>query len=450
MSGGIRTSVKGYLLAQRLTLALDPLLENENINNNVTAPLDPPPHPVEDSQETTMDSTTYGLGICDGNIPCFPMLNSAKSMASYRTRTRAESPPPQGVNLNSNIPSVSVPLSPQTEGERLQSFNLKSFHYNELKTVTRNFRPDGILSGGFCSFYKGWIDERSFTAAKPGSGMAVAIKRLNQQGTLQSHKEWMEEVNCVGQLSHPNLVKLIGYCLEDDKRLLVYEFVPKGSLENHILRKVSSCFQILSWNLRMKIALGAAKALAFLHDEAKCIYVDFETSKILLDSNYNVKIYGYGLAQEGPEGYRTRLLDMDKLPWYEDKLIEHNGGPYTAPEYIFADHLTPRSDVYSFGVVLLEILSGRRAIDISRPVAEHDLVRFAFTKVPRKQIVHQIIDIRMEGHYSKSRAVKALKLARQCLSVDSKLRPDMHQVIEILENLQSSGDREASLWDLSN
>ncbi|KAM5586376.1 receptor-like cytoplasmic kinase 176 [Rosa sericea] len=233
----------------------------------------------------------------------------------------------------------------------------------------------------------------------------------------------MEEVNCLGQLSHPNLVKLIGYCLEDDKRLLVYEFVPKGSLENHIFRRFSSCFQILSWNLRMKIALGAAKALAFLHsDEAKCIYVDFETSKILLDSNYNVKIYGYGLAQEGPEGYR-------------------------APEYMFAgdqDHLTPRSDVYSFGVVLLEILSGRRAIDISRPVAEHDLVRFAFTKVPRKQRVHQIIDIRMEGHYSKSRAVKALKLARQCLSVDSKLRPDMHQVIEILENLQSSGDREAS------
>ncbi|XP_040375550.1 receptor-like cytoplasmic kinase 176 isoform X2 [Rosa chinensis] len=311
MSGGIRTSVKGYLLAQRLTLALDPLLENENINNNVTAPLDPPPHPVEDSQETTMDSATYGLGICDGNIPCFPMLNSAKSMASYRTRTRAESPPPQGVNLNSNIPSVSVPLS---EGERLQSFNLKSFHYNELKTATRNFRPENMLGEGrICSFFKGWIDEQSFTATKPGTGMAVAIKRLNQQlqGTLQSHKEWMEEVNCLGQLSHPNLVKLIGYCQKDDKRLLVYEFVPKGSLENHIFRRFSSCFQILSWNLRMKIALGAAKALAFHHsDEAKCIYVDFETSKILLDSNYNVKIYGYGLAQEGPEGYRTRLFTL--------------------------------------------------------------------------------------------------------------------------------------------
>lgn len=117
--------------------------------------------------------------------------------------------------MNSNIPSVSVPLS---EGERLQSFNLKSFHYNELKTATRNFRPENMLGEGrICSFFKGWIDEQSFTAAKPGTGMAVAIKRLNQQlqGTLQSHKEWMVSIISILAQTHfyyLALLQLVEYC----------------------------------------------------------------------------------------------------------------------------------------------------------------------------------------------------------------------------------------------
>ncbi|KAJ4850547.1 hypothetical protein Tsubulata_051540 [Turnera subulata] len=166
----------------------------------------------------------------------------------------------------SKVSSATVPSTPRTEGEILQSSNLKSFPFTELKAATRNFRPDSVLGeGGFGCVFKGWIDEHTLTAARPGTGMVIAVKRLNQE-SFQGHQEWLAEINYLGQLYHPNLVKLIGYCLEDDHRLLVYEFMPKGSLENHLFRR-ASYFQPLSWNLRVKVALGAAKGLAFLHSE---------------------------------------------------------------------------------------------------------------------------------------------------------------------------------------
>lgn len=148
--------------------------------------------------------------------------------------------------LHEKAPSeqVFVPIrEPKSSDEILQGGNLRIFSYLDLKSATRNFRPDSLLGeGGFGSVYKGWIDEHGTTAAKAGTGLTVAVKQLNQEG-LQGHREWLAEVNFLGQLHHPNLVKLIGYCSEDDQRLLVYEFMPRGSLENHLFR--SELSQIL-------------------------------------------------------------------------------------------------------------------------------------------------------------------------------------------------------------
>lgn len=169
---------------------------------------------------------------------------------------------------------------PRTEGEILQNANLKNFSLSELKSATRNFRPDSVVGeGGFGCVFKGWIDETSFAPSKPGTGIVIAVKRLNQEG-FQGHREWLvrhissqlctsqvtfllfhktpfqgcrktefltsfcffcnsgkqAEINYLGQLDHPNLVKLIGYCFEEEHRLLVYEFMPRGSLENHLFR----------------------------------------------------------------------------------------------------------------------------------------------------------------------------------------------------------------------
>ncbi|KAJ6750649.1 hypothetical protein OIU85_001210 [Salix viminalis] len=253
-----------------------------------------------------------------------------KAESSYNTGLNSKYASTDGNDLSSTgckVSSVSVPSTPRSEGEILQSTNLKSFSFSDLKMATRNFRPDSVLGeGGFGSVFKGWIDEQSFCATKPGTGIVIAVKRLNQD-SFQGHKEWLAEVNYLGKFYHPHLVKLIGYCLEDEHRLLVYEFMAQGSLENHLFRR-GSYFQPLSWNLRMKVALGAAKGLAFLHSaEIQVIYRDFKTSNILLDSKYNTKLSDFGLAKDGPTGDNSHV---------STRVMGTYG--YAAPEYIATDN----------------------------------------------------------------------------------------------------------------
>lgn len=364
----------------------------------------------------------------------------------FSARVKAESLPCNGVNIkhagrsgndrsgsSSKVSSSTVPSTPRTQGEILQSSNLKSFSFNELKAATRNFRPDSVLGeGGFGCVFKGWIDEHSLTAAKPGTGIVIAVKRLNQE-SLQGHQEWLAEINYLGQLYHPNLVKLIGYCLEDDHRLLVYEFMPKGSLENHLFRR-ASYFQPLSWNLRMKVALGAAEGLAYLHsDKAKVIYRDFKASNILLDSSYGAKLSDFGLAKDGPTGSKSHV---------STRVMGTHG--YAAPEYMATGHLTAKSDVYSFGVVLLEMLSGRRAIDKNRPSKEQHLVEWARPYLSSKRRIFQVMDARIQGQYSSSDALKAANLAIQCLSAEPRYRPNMEEVVKALEQLHNSNNNDGS------
>lgn len=330
--------------------------------------------------------------------------------------------------LDGKVTSASVPpspRSPRTQTEILQSGDLKPFSFNVLKMATRNFRPDSVLGeGGFGSVFKGWIDEQSLAAAKPGTGTVIAVKRLNQEG-LQGHQEWLAEINYLGQLDHQNLVQLIGYCLEDDQRLLVYEFMSRGSLENHLFRR-SLYFQPLSWNLRLKVALGAAKGLAYLHSpEAKVIYRDFKSSNILIDSDYNAKLSDFGLAKDGP---------VDGKSHVSTRVMGTYG--YAAPEYMATGHLTERSDIYSFGVVLLEILTGKRCIDKNRPSNEQILVDFAKPYLTSKRTILRIMDQRIDGQYAPGVAMRAGILAMKCLAREPKYRPRADELVKVLEQLQ--------------
>ncbi|XP_044464122.1 probable serine/threonine-protein kinase PBL17 [Mangifera indica] len=299
--------------------------------------------------------------------------------------------------------------------------NVDVFTYEEMRLATKSFRPDFILGeGGFGIVHKGVIDE----SVRPGYPTTqVAIKELNRQG-FQGDREWLAEVNYLGQLSHPNLVKLIGYCCEDEHRILVYEYMASGSLEKHLLRRVGCT---LTWSKRMKIALDAAKGLAFLHGaERSIIYRDFKTSNILLDSDFNAKLSDFGLAKDGPMGDQTHV---------STRVMGTYG--YAAPEYVMTGHLTARSDVYGFGVVLLEMLLGRRAVDKSRPSQEHNLVDWARPLLNHNKKLLRILDPRMEGQYSVKTAMKVANLAYQCLSQNPKGRPMMSQVVELLGNVQA-------------
>ncbi|KAK8966426.1 hypothetical protein KSP40_PGU004035 [Platanthera guangdongensis] len=357
-----------------------------------------------------------------------PAFSATSSGADSKSRSKALGGLSRGCSHTS---LVSLSLTPRSEGEILQSANVKSFTFNELRCATRNFRPDSVLGeGGFGSVFKGWIDEHSLSPTKAGTGMVIAVKRLNQEG-FQGHREWLAEVNYLGQLHHPNLVKLIGYCLEDDHRLLVYEYLPRGSLENHLFRR-GSCFQPLSWNLRMSVALGAARGLAFLHEaETSVIYRDFKTSNILLDTKYKAKLSDFGLAKDGPTGDKSHV---------STRIMGTYG--YAAPEYLATGHLTAKSDVYSFGVVLLELLSGRRSLDKNRPSGEHNLVEWARPYLMSKRKIFRVLDSRLEGQYSLVGAQKTASLALQCLSAEARLRPTMKEVVSVLQQVQPIKDAE--------
>ncbi|XVE61887.1 hypothetical protein DITRI_Ditri06bG0074800 [Diplodiscus trichospermus] len=363
--------------------------------------------------------------------------NRIKSVSPSSTGVNSTATSRNGNNLSgssSRVSSASIPQTPRSEGEILQSSNLKTFTFSELRTATRNFRPDSVLGeGGFGSVFKGWVDEHSLTATKPGTGIVIAVKRLNQEG-FQGHKEWLAEINYLGQFHHPNLVKLIGYCFEDEHRLLVYEFMTRGSMENHLFRR-GSHFPPLSWGIRMKVALGAARGLAFLHNaKTQVIYRDFKTSNILLDSNYNAKLSDFGLARDGPTGDRSHV---------STRVMGTYG--YAAPEYLATGHLTAKSDIYSFGVVLLEMFSGRRAIDKNRPSGQHNLVEWAKPYLTNKRRIFHVLDTRLQGQYSLNRAQKVANLALQCLAVEPRFRPSMDEVVKALEQLQESGDMSKSV-----
>ncbi|XP_040993673.1 probable serine/threonine-protein kinase PBL18 [Juglans microcarpa x Juglans regia] len=306
------------------------------------------------------------------------------------------------------------------------SDKLKSFSFIDLKNATKNFPPESLLGeGGFGCVFKGWIDENTLAPTKPGTGLAVAIKRLKPE-SFQGHKEWLAEVNYLEQHHHENLVKLIGYCSESEKKLLVYEFMPKGSLENHLFRKG---VQPISWPTRMKIAIGVARGLTFLHSlDANVIYRDLKASNILLDSDFNAKLSDFGLARDGPTGDNTHV---------STRVVGTQG--YAAPEYVATGHLTPKSDVYSFGVLLLELLSGKRAMNDDRAgFVDETLVDWAKPFLSDSRRVLRIMDTRLGGQYSKKGAQAAAALALQCLHTDPKNRPPMIDILTSLERLPTS------------
>ncbi|RWW29788.1 hypothetical protein BHE74_00003836 [Ensete ventricosum] len=232
------------------------------------------------------------------------------------------------VNSSSRVENAHTPRNASCE--ILSSSRLEPFTFNELRSATRNFRPDSLLGeGGFGYVYKGWIDEQNFSATKPGCGMVVAVKKLKPE-SFQGHKEWL---------------------------------------------------------------------VRFLHH--------------------------FGLAKAGPTGDRTHV---------STQVIGTHG--YAAPEYIATGRLSVKADVYSFGVVLLELLSGRRAVDKSKLGIEQNLVEWAKPCLGDKRKLYRIMDTRLEGQYPKKGAHAVSLLALQCIDHEAKLRPRMSDVLASLEQLQ--------------
>ncbi|XP_076915012.1 serine/threonine-protein kinase PCRK1-like [Bidens hawaiensis] len=301
--------------------------------------------------------------------------------------------------------------------------NLRVFAFSELKTATKNFSlTSKIGEGGFGCVYMGFIKN----PRDPNKRLEVAVKQLGSTG-LQGQKEWITEVNVLGVVEHPNLVKLVGYCAEDDgergmQRLLVYEYMPNGSVEDHLC---SRSVAPLSWTMRLKVAQDAARGLTYLHEDMdfQIIFRDFKSSNILLDEHWNAKLSDFGMARIGPQEGLTHVSTA---------VVGTMG--YAAPEYMQTGHLNAKSDVWSYGVFLYELITGRRPLDTNRPKNEQKLLEWVKPYLDSKRF-RVIIDTRLEGKYSLKSAQKLSMIANRCLSGNPKMRPNMSEVLEMLDQL---------------
>ncbi|KAJ3703239.1 hypothetical protein LUZ61_006944 [Rhynchospora tenuis] len=352
---------------------------------------------------------------------CFsPSKKKDKRNAAGGAGTSTEESPPTDASASptdDNASSIIPPPENSVEGSSPQGPDIvpnvagKEFTFQELAVVTDNFR-DILGEGGFGKVYKGITD----------TGQVVAVKQLSFEAR-QGTKEFVAEVTMLSNLHHENLVKLVGYCAEGDQRLIVYEYMPQGSLEDHLF-DLKQGQQPLDWFTRMRIAHGVAKGLEYLHNSnPSVIFRDMKSANILLDGNLNPKLSDFGLAKHGPEGDKTHV---------STQVMGTHG--YFAPEYYRTGHLKVKSDVYSFGVVLLELISGRRAYDFFNLNNERNLVDWARPMLRDKRRHPQLVDPLIKDAFCPGLS-QAVSLATTCLQEEADVRPKMNNVVMFLRPL---------------
>ncbi|KAJ4840851.1 hypothetical protein Tsubulata_027785 [Turnera subulata] len=281
----------------------------------------------------------------------------------------------------------------------------------ELEESTNGFADENVIGeGGYGIVYRGVLDDNTY----------VAIKNLlNNRG--QAEKEFKVEVEAIGRVRHKNLVRLLGYCVEGAHRMLVYEYVDNGNLEQWLHGDVGP-YSPLTWDIRMNIIVGTAKGLTYLHEglEPKVVHRDIKSSNILLDKQWNPKVSDFGLA---------KLLGSERS--YVTTRVMGTFG-YVAPEYASTGMLNERSDVYSFGILLMEIISGRSPVDYSRPPGEVNLVEWLKTMVTNRN-AEGVLDPRLPEKPSPRALKRALLVALRCVDPNAQKRPKMGHVIHMLE-----------------
>ncbi|CAO2815254.1 unnamed protein product [Amaranthus hypochondriacus] len=286
------------------------------------------------------------------------------------------------------------------------------YSYNDLEIATKNF-SEKLGQGGFGSVYLGVLDD----------GTKLAVKKL--EGIGQGKKQFRAEVSIIGSVHHVHLVKLKGFCAEGvNHRLLVYEYMEKGSLDRWIFCNDSRNHVFLDWETRFNIALGTAKGLAYLHDQcdAKIIHCDIKPENVLLDENFAAKVSDFGLAKL-----------MNKEQSHVFTTLRGTRG-YLAPEWITHCTISEKSDVYSYGMVLLEIIGGRKNYDPSEPKEKAHLPSFAFKMMEQGQM-NLILDPRLKIIDPDPRVNISINVALWCIQDDKSLRPSMTRVVQMLEGL---------------
>lgn len=284
------------------------------------------------------------------------------------------------------------------------------FSYAELELATGGFSKVNFLAeGGFGSVHRGVLPD----------GQAIAVKQ-HKLASSQGDQEFCSEVEVLSCAQHRNVVMLIGFCIEDGRRLLVYEYICNGSLDSHLYGRHQDT---LEWSARQKVAVGAARGLRYLHEECRvgCIvHRDMRPNNILITHDFEPLVGDFGLARWQPDG-ETGV---------ETRVIGTFG--YLAPEYAQSGQITEKADVYSFGVVLVELVTGRKAVDLNKPKGQQFLTEWARPLLEARAI-DELVDPRLGSNYSEHEIYCMLHAASLCIRRDPQARPRMSQVLRILE-----------------
>ncbi|AQK55476.1 protein kinase superfamily protein isoform X1 [Zea mays] len=297
--------------------------------------------------------------------------------------------------------------------------SVKTFSLGQLQKATDGFDSRRVLGqGGFGCVYHGTIED----------GNEIAVKLLTREDR-SGDREFIAEVEMLSRLHHRNLVKLIGICVDRSKRCLVYELIRNGSVESH-LHGADKAKGKLNWDVRMKIALGAARGLAYLHEDSNphVIHRDFKASNILLEEDFTPKVTDFGLAREASNA--TQPISTRVMGTFG----------YVAPEYAMTGHLLVKSDVYSYGVVLLELLSGRKPVSISESKDPENLVTWARPLLSHKEGLEKLIDPSLEGNFNFDNVAKVASIASMCVHADPSQRPFMGEAVQALKLIYSDPD----------
>ncbi|KAH7306370.1 hypothetical protein KP509_22G008000 [Ceratopteris richardii] len=303
--------------------------------------------------------------------------------------------------------------SPHSPNPSVEPSGVLLFTYKQLQVATNNFHEGNLIGhGGFGSVFRGVLAD----------GRIAAIKQLDQS-SKQGDFEFRVEVDMLSKLKCPYLLGLIGYCAEQNQRLLVYDYMSNGSLQEHLYSTgTSGSSPLLDWDARMRIALDSAKGLEYLHElMTPVIHRDFKSSNILLDDNFNAKVSDFGLAK----------LGSDKVCGLVSTRVLGTHG-YVAPEYAMTGHLTTKSDVYSYGVVLLELLTGRVPVDMKRPPGQGVLVSWALPRLTIREKLAEMVDPVLEGQYAMKDLIQVAAIAAMCVQPEADYRPLMTDVVQSL------------------
>ncbi|KAK7406683.1 hypothetical protein VNO78_08312 [Psophocarpus tetragonolobus] len=334
-----------------------------------------------------------------GAPPPPPMMNSAEMSSNYSTGGPALPPP---------SPTFALGLKGGT------------FTYEELATATDGFVDANLIGqGGFGYVHKGVLP----------NGKEVAVKSL-KAGSGQGEREFQAEIDIISRVHHRHLVSLVGYSISGGQRMLVYEFIPNKTLEYHLHGKGRPT---MDWPTRMRIAIGSAKGLAYLHEDChpRIIHRDIKAANVLIDDSFEAKVADFGLAK----------LTTDNNTHVSTRVMGTFG--YLAPEYASSGKLTEKSDVFSFGVMLLELITGKRPVDHTNAMDDSlvDWARPLLTRgLEEDGNFGELVDAFLEGNYNAQELQRMAACAAASIRHSSKKRPKMSQIVRILEGDVSLDD----------